>query len=299
MTRDAKRAQLRRRIGITSVLLVVGGAVVGAALASRRTREPRRAVPAVGGSARTDGAARAAAPNAQPPAGRPAERGPMRRVSAGVAYGLAVALLVSGLGVVGVAMASQQDVPAVPLTQADVGRPAVAPGSLTPPRQQRAAEQPAPLTLPRSRPVALHIPAIDVRSVVRPLGLTDEGELQTPSGPQYDDAGWYRHSPAPGSLGPAILLGHVDSAADGPSVFFRLGELRVGDRVSVTRADGTMAVFSVDDVRRFAKSDFPTARVYGDIEHAGLRILTCGGPFDEVSGHYRDNVIVFASLLDT
>ena len=107
---------------------------------------------------------------------------------------------------------------------------------------------------------------------------------------------WYRYSPTPGSLGPAIILGHIDSAADGPSVFFRLGEMRRGDRIVVTRADGSIARFVVDAVQSFSKSAFPTQRVYGDIDHAGLRVLTCGGPFDSATGHYLRNIVVFASL---
>ena len=132
--------------------------------------------------------------------------------------------------------------------------------------------------------------------MVQHLGQEPDGTLETPDGPHYDEAAWYRHSPTPGSLGPAILLGHVDSAANGPSVFFRLGELRAGDLVSIGRADGSTAVFVVDRARRYAKDDFPTKLVYDDVDHAGLRIVTCGGAFDASVGHYLDNVVVFASL---
>jgi hypothetical protein len=151
--------------------------------------------------------------------------------------------------------------------------------------------------LDRSKPVALDIPSIGVHSDVQFVGQAADGSLETPApGPLYDTAAWYRYSPTPGSLGPAILLGHIDSAAEGPSVFFRLGELQSGDHVSVTRADGSVAVFVVDDVRRYSKDDFPTELVYSDIDHAGLRILTCGGAFDNSTGHYLDNIVVFASL---
>jgi sortase (surface protein transpeptidase) len=149
----------------------------------------------------------------------------------------------------------------------------------------------------RSQPVELRIPSIGVISTLQHLGQAADGSLEVPApGPRYNDAAWYKHSPTPGELGPAVLLGHVDSAADGPSVFFRLGELEPGDRVSVERADGATAVFTVDRVRRYSKDDFPTSLVYGDIDHAGLRILTCGGAFDDSTGHYLDNIVVFASL---
>ena len=255
-----------------------------------------------------------------------------------MASGIALLLVFSGGGLVGVALASQREAPQPPAGRqgrrvAQVAEPtaqpqaaptpvgavaaatAVAPPTLVqsdPPttregkrwRQRTVARistaARAPLTLPRSLPATLDIPAIGVRSVVHALGQTDSGALETPPvGPTYNDAAWYRYSPAPGSLGPSILLGHVDSAADGPSVFFRLGEVQKGDRVRVTRADGTIAVFAVDRVRRYAKDDFPTRLVYSNTEHAALRIVTCGGAFDDASGHYLDNVVVFASLIDS
>jgi sortase (surface protein transpeptidase) len=152
--------------------------------------------------------------------------------------------------------------------------------------------------LPPSEPVALDIPAIAVHSTLQYLGLTPNGELEVPApGPHYNEAAWYKHSPTPGSLGPAIISGHIDSARDGPSVFFRLGDLRPGDAVMVTRADGLIAEFRVDQVRLHSKDEFPTQLVYGDTDHAALRLLTCGGPFDRATGHYVDNVIVFGSLV--
>ncbi|MEX2204064.1 MAG: class F sortase, partial [Actinomycetota bacterium] len=167
------------------------------------------------------------------------------------------------------------------------------------PRAEPATKTVGP-TLPSSKPVSLDIPSIGVHTGLLHLGQTPGGALEVPApGPHYDEAAWYRYSPTPGSLGPAILLGHVDSAVGGPSVFFRLGELRAGDRVSITRADDSIAVFIVDGVHRYAKDDFPTRLVYGNLDHAGLRLLTCGGPFDEVSGHYLDNIVVFASLVGT
>jgi hypothetical protein len=93
-----------------------------------------------------------------------------------------------------------------------------------------------------------------------------------------------------------VLLGHVDSAADGPAVFFRLGALRPGDPVSVRRADGTTVVFAVDRVAAYPKPAFPTRAVYGAVDHPGLRLVTCGGSFDHARGSYRGTVVVYATL---
>ncbi len=38
-------------------------------------------------------------------------------------------------------------------------------------------------------------------------------------------------------------------------------------------------------------------QVYGNTHRAELRLITCGGSFDQKSGHYVDNVVVFAHLV--
>jgi hypothetical protein len=72
--------------------------------------------------------------------------------------------------------------------------------------------------------------------------------------------------------------------------------MRRGDQVSITRKDGKTAVFTVTRVAQFSKSRFPTRAVYGPIDHAGLRLITCGGTYDRSRSRYLDNVVVFAKL---
>jgi sortase (surface protein transpeptidase) len=93
-----------------------------------------------------------------------------------------------------------------------------------------------------------------------------------------------------------VILGHVNTRA-GPAVFARLPALAKGDRVQVSRADGSSATFAVDEVQRVHKRQFPTARVYGNLHTAGLRLITCGGAFDAERRSYTDNIIVYATLI--
>ena len=148
--------------------------------------------------------------------------------------------------------------------------------------------------LPESDPVAVSIPRLGVRSALVDLGLDGDGALEVPQDPAR--AGWFSGGAAPGALGPAVIAGHVtwDGA---PAVFHRLGRLRSGDQVSVARQDGKTAVFEVSRVAKFSKSRFPSQAVYGAIDHAGLRLITCGGTYDAASGRYLDNVVVFARLV--
>jgi LPXTG-site transpeptidase (sortase) family protein len=164
----------------------------------------------------------------------------------------------------------------------------VSPSASTPPPSSATA--PAPMA--RSRPVRVQIPAIGVDSRTMRLGLQDDGTMQVPPGPF--PAGWYSGSPTPGELGPAVIVGHVHWNARA-GVFADLARLTVGDEVIVRRADGGTAVFRVTRTKRFDKDSFPTARIYGDIDHAGLRLITCGGR-NRLTGSYEDNLVVFARL---
>jgi hypothetical protein len=91
-----------------------------------------------------------------------------------------------------------------------------------------------------------------------------------------------------------VIIGHIDSRANGPSVFFDLGRLRAGDHVDVRRADGVTVSYAVTDVRAVAKDAFPTEAVYGATRGSELRLITCGGSFDSTVRSYRDNIVVFA-----
>lgn len=154
-------------------------------------------------------------------------------------------------------------------------------------------------TLARSVPVSIAIPAIGVHSALLDLGLNPTGTIEVPplgSTPQTNEAAWFGGSPTPGSVGPSVIEGHIDSAYQGPSVFFELGALVPGDTVDVTLADGAVAVFTVTGVRQYSKASFPTGVVYGNTDFAALRLITCGGTFDTTTHQYLSNTVVFASL---
>ena len=145
-----------------------------------------------------------------------------------------------------------------------------------------------------SKPTHIRIPKINVTAdFEKPLGLTLDGEVAVPEA--YDTVGYYKYGPTPGELGPAVVLGHVDSVA-GPAVFYSLGQLEVGDVIDIDREDGTTATFLVTKLERHPQSGFPTEEVYGNINYAGLRLITCSGIFNKGAQRYSHNLIVFAEL---
>ena len=180
------------------------------------------------------------------------------------------------------------------------GTPAQAGATYIPPSittvAPRLASDPRARPLARSAPVKIRIPGIGVDAPVMKVGRDADGTVQVPPLAEHNLTGWYQYGPSPGQRCPAVILGHVDSAT-GISVFYYLKNMHAGDKVDVTLADGKVAAFAVDGLQRVAKDAFPTASVYGKAGYPSLRLITCGGPFDEATGHYVDNVIVYAHLI--
>ncbi|GIG02383.1 class F sortase [Catellatospora citrea] len=153
--------------------------------------------------------------------------------------------------------------------------------------------------LDRSAPVRVKIPSIKVDAVVVTVGTNFDGSLQVPELKHPDLTGWYRYGPSPGERGNAVIVGHVDTRTSGPAVFFQLGSLKPGTKIEVQRLDGSLATFTVDVVKSFPKDEFPAHRVYGATDDMGLRLVTCGPPYDRTDRNYLNNIVVFATLTKT
>lgn len=146
-------------------------------------------------------------------------------------------------------------------------------------------------------PLRVRVPSLALTAPLTRLGLTESGALEAPPPQDAEVAGWYAGGVAPGAVGTALIAGHVDNAA-GPAVFYRLGAVTEGAEVAVDRRDGFTAVFTVHAVEVYEGEDFPDQAVYGPSDRPELRLITCGGRFDEDAGEYTGNVVVFAHLTD-
>ena len=146
-----------------------------------------------------------------------------------------------------------------------------------------------------AEPAEVRIPKIDAVSSLVPLGLNADRTVQVPPVDTPEQAGWFTGAPRPGDRGPAVLLGHVNGGGQA-GIFARLAELDPGDEVLVERADGSTVRFTVRRVDQVPKTEFPTDEVYGDTDGPELRLITCGGSFDEGADSYRDNIIVYAAM---
>jgi sortase (surface protein transpeptidase) len=232
-----------------------------------------------------------------------------RRVIPAAGAGCMVAIAAAGLLIAG----SRGDLPtpagatatphaAAPPATATLTHPQTSKPATTRRQQTRqpsavTGRGPAPQATPPAPPVSagmrIQIPAIGVDAGVVKLGLNTDSTLQVPSTPS--DAGWWSGGTRPGEVGPAVIVGHVNWGGV-TGVFGRLGDLRKGEQVLIRRPDGAVDRYVVTGSAVYPKSSFPTKAVYGTIGYAGLRLITCTGGFDSATGHYVDNLIVFARM---
>jgi sortase (surface protein transpeptidase) len=141
-------------------------------------------------------------------------------------------------------------------------------------------------------PVRLRIPSIGVDAPVVAVDVEPDGEMEVPD--DVRDAGWYRHGPAPGEPGAAVIAGHVDSREQGRGAFFDLRRLDVGAQVKVTDADGNVQRFDVVARRTYDKAGLPADALFTREGRPQLVLITCGGDFDREARSYRDNVVIYA-----
>ncbi|WP_232344927.1 class F sortase [Actinoplanes awajinensis] len=165
----------------------------------------------------------------------------------------------------------------------------------------RGPDAPPPRAFPvlePSRPQRLTIPDLKVDAPILDVGLAGDGSVDVPPLKRHNEVGWFDGGPTPGQFGPALFVGHADTRT-GPSVFHDLGRLKPKQPIEVRRADGTVAVFEVNSVEHYDKDELPVHRVYGDYSRPALRLMTCGGKWLGGEQGYADNIVVYASLVDS
>ncbi|MFF7728576.1 class F sortase [Streptomyces sp. NPDC008001] len=156
---------------------------------------------------------------------------------------------------------------------------------------------PAHEPLPGAGPQTLEVKILGLKAPVEAHGLDKLGGVELPPYDRADAVAWYKDGPTPGSEGSAVIVGHVDTEK-APAVFAGLSVLKRGAKINVTRTDGIVAEFTVEDISVVANEPFDADKVYGplDTDRAELRLITCGGDYDRKKRLYSANVVVTSYL---
>ena len=102
-------------------------------------------------------------------------------------------------------------------------------------------------------------------------------------------------APKPGQPGVALLAGHIDSATAGPGALYDLKDLAPGALVEVIDSDQQVSTWRVSTPPETTLKTALPPSLWVTTGPPRLALVTCGGPFDVATGHYLDNVIVWAT----
>ena len=155
------------------------------------------------------------------------------------------------------------------------------------------AQAPVPVSPP---PVQIGIPELGIDAAVTPSADTHTG-IEVPD--DVSTVGWWVAGGAPQDLtGTTVLVGHVDAYDQGPGALYHLDAARPGTEVALTTADGLVTRYSVTDLQVVRKSAGLPASLFAQDVGPRLVLITCGGPFDERTRDYQDNIVVTAARVD-
>jgi LPXTG-site transpeptidase (sortase) family protein len=148
-------------------------------------------------------------------------------------------------------------------------------------------------TSPSGAPVRILVPSLGIDAPVIASAIDlKQGVLGVPA--DIHKTGWWADGATPvDQTGTVVIAGHVDSAAAGAGAFFPLKQARRGTLIEVTTAAGQTKTYKVVSVQTMLKKDLPTG-IWSQKGRNRLVVVTCGGPFDPATKHYRDNVVVTA-----
>ena len=147
-------------------------------------------------------------------------------------------------------------------------------------------------------PIRLRIPTLGVDAPIEGYGVNrGTGQMDIPD--NATDVAWYRHGPAPGEPGSAVLAAHVDVSGQGPGVFFDLDDLEAGDEIVVSYEDRSERRFVVSARQTFLKTELPVEDIFDREGPPLLTLVTCGGGFSASTRSYDSNVVVYSVPMES
>lgn len=147
-----------------------------------------------------------------------------------------------------------------------------------------------------SSPVQLKIDTIKVDAVIKPVGLTTQGDMDIDEDPEQ--LAWYKLGPKPGNEGSAVIAGHYGWKNNIPSVFNDLHTLTKGDEIITVDEDGLETMFVVSRLASYAPEQDATDVFKSDDGKAHLNLITCQGSWNNALSTYTERLVVFTDLVE-
>lgn len=146
------------------------------------------------------------------------------------------------------------------------------------------------------QPRYIFIPKINVRAIVRNLGINKSGEIAAPS--NVFDSGWFNQSSKPGQLGAMVIDGHISSWST-KGVFYDLNKLKPGDDVQVQKGDNVRVNYVVVQTQTYEADKVDMGAVLSPIDPSkpGLNLISCAGSVVKGTNQFDKRIVVFTKQI--
>jgi LPXTG-site transpeptidase (sortase) family protein len=111
------------------------------------------------------------------------------------------------------------------------------------------------------------------------------------------DTGWYKNGPIPGTVGSAVIAGHLNGPDMEPGVFARLDQLKKGDSIQIFDEKGQVTFFEVRETKVYSFSEHPQ-EVFFSQEGIHLNLITCMGNWNRIHNQFTKRLVVFADKVE-
>ncbi|MFA6571523.1 MAG: class F sortase [Bacteroidota bacterium] len=145
-----------------------------------------------------------------------------------------------------------------------------------------------------THPVRIKIPSIKVDASIENVGLTKNGLMDSPIGP--DTVGWFHLGTMPGEIGSAVMDGHSGWVNNQPAVFDDLYKLKKGDEIQVENSNGVTITFVVREIKKYSPKADASNVFYSDDGGVHLNLITCTGFWNTILKSRSQRLIVFTDL---
>ncbi|MDP2648550.1 MAG: sortase [bacterium] len=151
--------------------------------------------------------------------------------------------------------------------------------------------------IPEGLPVRLKIPVIGVDSAIEDALITPDGRMDVPSG--TINVAWFALGPNPGEVGSAVIGGHYGIYEDniGPTVFYYLDQIKVGDKIYIEDDKGDTLAFQVREIKLFDRNADATPVFTSQDGLAHLNLITCEGIWNRVNDTYPKRRVIFTDAI--
>lgn len=163
-----------------------------------------------------------------------------------------------------------------------------------------AAARPAALAVPAAQatttepfvPERLKVPSLGIDAAVEQVGQKADGSMGTPE--DFDNVGWWSEGQKPGQAGNVVFAGHVNNGLTRAGVFEHLGQVKKGDYITVSNAEGRTIIYEVAQIDVYETDQAPLAKIFAKKGPSQVVLITCEGEWQGDERSFDKRLVVIA-----